>query len=395
MKIAYCLNGIHSLGGIPQVVCAKANALAALPGNEVYLILTDYHPEAPQPKLSGVHVIDLQVGHWDNDSPSLFYALSARARRKRVLHRQRLRDCLQQMQPDVVISPGQSEKYIVPLISKNERWVTIREYHYARGYRLRYARFQSNYRLSAYLLAIVGNLYQRLFNRQHPYDATVVLTRQDAEENYSSTERAKLTTIPNPLTLNSVRFSNHRSRIVVCAARLEPIKQFDHLIAAWKQVATKHPDWQLHIYGSGTAQPQLEQCIHTAKLSNSVILKGRSYDMGSALSSGCFFAYCSAFEGFPLVLLEAMSCALPVISYACPCGPADIIRDGYNGYLVPLNDIDAMAARINELIEHPELVQHLAIGAVETAARHSIDRIAEQWMELFRTLLHRKHHTRP
>lgn len=395
MKIAYCLNGIHSLGGIPQVVCTKANALAALPGNEVYLILTDYHPEAPQPELRGVQVIDLQVRHWDNDSPSLFYALSARARRKRRLHRERLRDSLRQLQPDVVISVGQSEKDLIPLISENERWVTVREYHYARNYRIRYAGFQKNYRWSAYLMAFFGNVYQSLFDRRHPYDATVVLTRQDAAENYSPAERANLIIIPNPLTLDSAYCSEHRSRVVVSAARLEPLKQFDHLIAAWKQVAAKHPDWQLHIYGSGTAQPQLEECIRTAQLDHSVILKGRSYDMGSALSSGCFFAYSSAFEGFPLVLLEAMSCALPVISYACPCGPADIIRDGYNGYLVPLNDIDAMAARINELIEHPELVQHLAIGARETAARHSIDRIAEQWMELFRTLLHRKHHTRP
>ena len=81
MKIVYCLNSICVLGGIGAVTCAKANALASIPDNEVYIVVTD-HDESKCPPLSGVKLIDLDVNHWQNDSHSFFYAFSRIARNR-------------------------------------------------------------------------------------------------------------------------------------------------------------------------------------------------------------------------------------------------------------------------------------------------------------------------
>ncbi len=94
----------------------------------------------------------------------------------------------------------------------------------------------------------------------------------------------------------------------------------------------------------------------------------------------------SRFEGFGLVLVEAMSCGIPVISFDCPYGPSDIIQDGENGYLVPLGDNEAFADRICYLIEHPKERERLSTNGLYSASRYSLDSIMPLWAQLFKNL---------
>lgn len=382
MKIVYCLNSICVLGGIGAVTCAKANALASIPDNEVYIVVTD-HDESKCPPLSGVKLIDLDVNHWQNDSHSIFYAFSRIARNRMREHEKKLNSLLEELQPDVVISVGWSEKYIIPKISKGKPWVTIREYHYDRNYRFQYLRFQNNYKFSAYVRALLGTLYEKWKGR-NLYDHTVILTQQDKEENWKGENN--ISVIPNPSSFYTDKHTNYNNKVAVTACRLHPVKQVDHLIEAWETVAKQHTDWQLHIYGDGPDEKRLTELISSKGLSNIVILKGRSYDMASSLSSGDFFIYASAYEGFGMVLVEAMTCGLPCISYLCPCGPKDIISDKIDGIHVPLNNIQDLANSILCMIENPDILQQMGHNALKKAEQYDVYRLAERWMTLFNDL---------
>ena len=102
------------------------------------------------------------------------------------------------------------------------------------------------------------------------------------------------------------------------------------------------------------------------------------------------FVLTSIFEGFGLVIVEAMSCGLPVVSYACPCGPKDIISEGKDGYLVPVNDEEALAEKICLLIEDEEKRKEMGKAAKAKAEQYSVEHITDMWMKLFNALLHER-----
>ena len=100
------------------------------------------------------------------------------------------------------------------------------------------------------------------------------------------------------------------------------------------------------------------------------------------MAKASVFALSSRFEGFPVVLLEAMSKGMAVVSFDCPTGPAELIDDRRNGLLVPAEDIGAFAAGLRELVEHEELRRRYAAAAVETAAAYTVEAIGRRWEAL-------------
>jgi glycosyltransferase involved in cell wall biosynthesis len=166
--------------------------------------------------------------------------------------------------------------------------------------------------------------------------------------------------------------------------RLEPQKGFDLLIRAYASVADSRPDWDLTILGEGGERRALEGLVARLGLSTRISLPGRDPEALGALRRSDLFVLSSRYEGFPNALLEAMACGVPVISFDCPSGPADIVSDGVDGRLVPAEDVDGLAAAIVELTGSEPL--RLAFGAkgAEAAARYSVDRLARRWEEVLR-----------
>ena len=377
MRIAYCLNSIRYLGGIQRVTIVKANALAKILSNEVYVIVTDNKHGVAMGNLdANVRVIDLDVNYYEDDWKSKYHVLKGIFVKRRE-HQNKLKATLEQIQPDIVISVGQSEKNMLPKIKGS--WKTIREFHFVSDYRRRHA-----HTLFHKILAWGGEFYDRHITLKR-YDQIVTLTHEDLQMNWKGWNN--ISVIPNPITFNCETTTNFQQPIIISCGRLNSQKNYKDLIEVFHHVSIKHPDWELNIYGEGEERNLLEALVKSLKLEGKVFLKGYTSDISSALLQSSIAAYTSIYEGFPLSILEAMESGLPIISYACPCGPRDIISDKENGFLVSIGDIKKMSEIICMLIDDPHLMVQMGKKAKERADEFSIEHIATKWMNLFNCLM--------
>jgi glycosyltransferase involved in cell wall biosynthesis len=219
-------------------------------------------------------------------------------------------------------------------------------------------------------------------------DALAVLTEGDLKE-YAEVlagSDTRIVQIPNALPPLSGAPSSLRNPIVVAAGRLTRQKGFDMLIRAFEVVAVKHPEWKLRIYGAGRQGRKLRRMIIMRGLYNNVLLMGRAERLGDELSKASIFALSSRFEGFGMVIIEAMSKGLPAVSFDCPRGPSDIITHEEDGLLVPEEDVDGFARALLRLIESEDERDRMGAMARETAREYAVEAIGRDWDRLFRDL---------
>lgn len=377
------MNSISHTGGIERVTVVKANALAAIDGNEVYVIVTDHrHGVGPSVHLSPlVHLVDLDVDYYDEDWKSKLHILKGVFVKRRV-HKRRLAEVMKTIAPNVVISVGQAEKYMLPEIKGCS--ICIRELHYRKDFRRHAVASRSVFDKIAAFLSDFYDYRCKIGN----YDRIVTLTHEDRALNWS--ERDRVSVIPNPLTFNGTSVSSLTDQKIVAFGRLTAQKNFSSLIRAFRIVAERHPDWQLEIYGDGDEHSLLQTLITEQRLDKHVHLHGSTPHVQEKMLGASIFVLSSRFEGLPLVLLEAMSCGLPVVSYACPCGPSDIITDGEDGFLVPVGDERMLAEQICYLIEHPDRRAEMGAAALKKSEQYRPEKIVPMWMDLFERLLQEK-----
>lgn len=174
--------------------------------------------------------------------------------------------------------------------------------------------------------------------------------------------------------------------VVAAAGRLVPGKRFDLLVEAFTAVAAKHPEWQLRIYGGGPEKQRLRQLIDGLELGSHVRLMGTRSPIEAEFARASLVASSSDAESFGMTLVEAMRCGVPVISTDCPLGPAEIIHDGIDGFLVPRDDAHALTERMLTLIENEPRRRVMAQAARVSARRYDPERVVEQYTHLFTSL---------
>ena len=383
MKIAYCLNSISHIGGIGKITIVKANALSEIVGNEIFIIVTDHDVKSNlTSQLSAdIRLVNLDVNYYKDDWKSQWYVLKGIFIKRR-LHKRRLEKVLSEMQPDVVISLGQAEKYMLPEIKGN--WVKIREMHYPKNFR----RFAASSRSVFYKIsANLSDIYDYCY-KIGQYDQVVILTQEDKTLNWKRTK--KVSVIPNLLTFHNNKISMLDTKKVIAVGRLSAEKNFSSLIRAFRSVADYYPDWILKIYGEGNERIILQKQITRLHLENNVYLCGNTSDVQSNMCNSSIFVLSSIYEGLPLVMLEAMSCGLPVVSYDCPCGPKDIITDGVDGFLVSTGDEQMLADKICYLIKNPDIRTKMGIAALKKSENYHIEKIIPMWMRLFERIITEK-----
>ncbi|MGE7778632.1 glycosyltransferase family 4 protein [Peribacillus sp. NPDC097264] len=171
------------------------------------------------------------------------------------------------------------------------------------------------------------------------------------------------------------------SKTIIAAGRLVPQKGFDLLIEAFKIVNQKYPDWKLKIFGDGREKNNLLDLITKYKLYNHVILMGSTQHIDIELSKASIYALSSRFEGFGMVIVEAMQCGVPVVSFDCPKGPSEIITQNEDGILVEDGNVEKFAESLMELMDNAEKRKYFAKNAIENVKRYEIENIGKIWEE--------------
>jgi glycosyltransferase involved in cell wall biosynthesis len=228
----------------------------------------------------------------------------------------------------------------------------------------------------------IGERYDRL-------DALAVLTEADREAYLAQLgERApRIAVMPNTVHHIPEEKADLDAKLVLAAGRATRQKGFDMLIRAWAAVVAEHPDWTLRLYCHGDTRPALLALKEELGLDDErLIIYHGAKKLPLRMQQSSIFALSSRFEGFPLILLEAMGAGMGVVAFDCPTGPSDVIDDRRNGRLVPPRDVDAFAAALKEMIEDETLRRSCAATAIETAHDYTMEAIGPRWAELLAEL---------
>ena len=216
------------------------------------------------------------------------------------------------------------------------------------------------------------------------YNKLVVLNPDEA--NYFKSNNIII--IPNPLTFYPQTVSPLNENIIIAAGRIAPVKRYDTLIDIWELVVKKNKTFQLHIYGSGNTEyvEQLQKKINDKNLNEFVFLKAPTNQIKSKMLNSSLFVMTSENECFPLVLLEAQACGLPIISFDCPNGPRNIIKNN-SGLLIKMSDTKRFSQAIVETMSNPEKLKEFGKNARLNASQYSVEIIMSHWIKMFKDLI--------
>ena len=375
MKIVYSTESVTRKGGIQTVTIVKANTLAEIAGNEVYIIVPHINGETPRPISPKVHLINLGI---DNYWVSLIKQPARNRHYKALLQRE-----LERIGPDVVISTGLQDRNFLPHIKVSSSPVFIREIHL----------------MSQYRSLTAEGLKEKIISRISEfldyglsigaYDRIIILTEEDRRRNWAKNQKAIC--MPNPLTSTSQAKSLLSAKKAIAVGRLNREKHFDALVKAWRIVADRHPEWTLDIWGgNGPLYEEIKRQITELNLDNNVFLKGETSEISTKMAEASLIVSTSVTEGMPLVLLEALDVGLPIVTFNYLYGADEIVNEGENGFIVEEDDLEAMADRIGRLIEDEGLRKEMGHNALVSSKRFYPKDIAERWMKLFNELRRQK-----
>ena len=198
-------------------------------------------------------------------------------------------------------------------------------------------------------------------------------------------KRAKrVEVIPNPVTYynDNLCFPEKKKCRIISVGRLTPQKRFDRLIDAFALIAEKYPEWYVDIYGDGYEKEILQSQIVNMGLSHRIHILPPTSDIYTEYLQSQFFVFSSDFEGFGLVLIEAMACGIPVLSTNCQFGPSEIIENGVTGLLSGLN-VNDLASKMEYLITHHDERQVMGINAYHAVSRYRKEIVMPIWEQTY------------
>lgn len=374
MRIIYNIAGTFNSGGMERVLANKANYLVKM-GYEVIIVTTDQNNRNSFFALDeNIKMYDLGINYGENNGKSIYNKL-LNYPIKQYKHKKRLTVLLKELEPDLVISMFCNDASFISKIKDGSK--KILEIHFSRFKRLQYGR-KGLWRLAdKWRYLTDAKVVER-------FDQFVVLTEED--KGYWG-KLSNIKVIPNARTFTVSHPSTLEHKKVIAVGRLNHQKGFDRLIKAWEIVNREISDWTLEIVGEGELQEELQNLIDELGLSDKIILGKTDTDMMSVYKKASILAMSSYYEGLPMVLLEAQATGLPIVSFACKCGPKDVIKDGVNGFLVPEGDIEGLAQKLIVLIKDETLRKQMGEKAYFDSEKYEENTIMGQWITLFNSLV--------
>lgn len=371
MKILYLIHSTYNPGGMERVLLNKVRYFVEEKGWDVTVVTTDQHGRPSfYPFPEGVRMIDLGVNYSD-DNGQPFVKKFLGYLQRRGLHEKLFKNVLEQERPDVVDCFYPGECSFVPGLKDGS--VKVMELHQSKLFHHQYNR--------SGLMGLADKVRARLDERLvRKFDRFVVLTDEDAGL-WGAMPGIRV--IPNAANFIADEYSDCSSKRVIAVGRLDYQKSFDRLIQVWEKVHQQMPDWRLDVFGQGEWQDMLQQMIDDRGLGESVKLNAPTKEIGKEYAESSMLVMSSHYEGFPMVMIEAMACGLPAVCFDFKCGPRDIIEEGANGLIVPDGDIDGLAGALVSLMKDDELRKKMGENAKKVVVTYSEEKVMAKWMELY------------
>ena len=380
-KVLYLLpGGLFNSAGMERVTTSKANYLAALPDYEVSIVTTEQMGRPVfYPLSEKVNLYHLEIGIHENFGKESYLQKCVSRYQKTNEYKRELNKLLNRIRLDITVSTLGLD--IGFLNNFTDGSVKIGELHFPGNFRQLMARKLSSNPIPN-LVAQVRTWEMK--QRCNKLSRLIVLTN---EEKTFWKNQNNIRVIPNPLPFSPKTVSPEKNKRVIAVGRLAYEKGFDLLIEAWKTVYTKHPDWELVIYGNGNQKDFLIQLIQKYRLEPVVKIHEPVPEIQTVYPEYSLLVFPSRYlDSFGMVMLEGMAYGLPAVAFNSPCGPKDLITDGINGFLIETGDIVNLTSKINQLIESEDLRKQMSLAAREISLNYRIDKVMEQWLSLFKEL---------
>ena len=366
MKILYIFRSLAVWGGIERILVDKMNWLASKGGIEVYMLTTDQgdHP-IPYQVCNKVHIEDLGISfHRKHQFGYLKrIGISYQMCQK---YRRILSDRINQIQPGIIVSTAADQIDIITDVKG--RIPLVVESHSICNRTLEHGKY-----------ALLRHLRRfKFLSSLSKVDCVVALTQEDAVEWRHF--HHNVVVIPNMLHPCKVEPSSLTSKRVIWVGRFDYQKRAEVAIGIWKKVVNRYPDWCLDIYGEGEYEYEIALLASSTR---NVFLHKPTSHIFDCYSNSSILISTSLFEPFGLVIAEAMSCGLPVVAFDCPYGPATIISEGVNGFLIPFDNMQCFAEKLSLLIEDSPLRKQMGLAALLSSDRFTSDQIMLKWLALF------------
>lgn len=377
MKLIYCICSLQNPGGMERVLLNKVTYLTGRLHWDVTVVTTDQKGRpAFYPFPDAVRMVDLGINYTDDNGKHPLLKIAGYLQRRR-RHRKLLTKLLMKERADIVVSLYPSESSFIPDIKDGSKKVL--ELHFCKFFRLQYGR--------SGLLGLIDRWRTRQDEKiVSKFDKFVVLTNED--KGYWG-QLPNIEVIPNAAMHIGNKYSDSTAHRIIAVGRLDYQKGFDRLIEAWAliQKHKKYKDWNLDIFGQGEWHDMLQQMIERHGLQDNTHINRPTRDIGTEYAKSSLLVMSSNYEGFPMVMIEAMACGLPVVSFDFKCGPKDIIKDGINGLLVPNGNIDALAQAMMKIMDNDTYRKELSLNARQVVSTYSEDTVMAKWISLFNSLV--------
>jgi glycosyltransferase involved in cell wall biosynthesis len=381
MKIVYIYSQLTISGGADRVLTDKANYLAE--HDYDITIITESQmgrpvvfPLSPKVKLIDMGIdFDKQYGH------NILYRGFLYLRFIRI-YKEKLKKILFKIKPDIVITlMGRSLDFITSI---QDGSIKIGETHTTKKHLRSYHLLEEKGVFHKYLAQY---LRKKQIASAKKLDALVLLTKQD-ENDWNDVKKTYV--IPNAMPHVHTESSYLTNKQAIMVGRYNEAKGYEYITEAWEIVHKRHPDWILNIYGSGEMRDDVERWIKERNLQDSMIMHEPTNHIMEKYTESSICVLSSRYEGFTLVIMEAMSCGVPCVSFDTPFGPRNIITDGEDGILVEYLNTKALADNICKVIEDENLRKQLGTNAKKNIQRFSQETIMQQWQNLFHSLINNR-----
>ena len=358
MKILYLVPKINTEGGLERVLCLKAN----------YLVEHFHH--------------DVSIVTQNNGNASLFYPLNDKIHLYDIdlsgnriqfvtKYLKEIKRIVTLVNPDVLVVADSTYKaYLVTLVVKNKR--IIYECHNSIFVQLGPQKTPFYRKWMPYLQL---NFHRYVANKMTDF---VALSKDSLKE----WQLPNGVIIPNPNWLRTTETADLDSKKILIIARHSYEKGLDRFFSIWKQIAYKYPDWYVEIIGKEVENSEYKNEVIAMGISDSIIFTQPTKQIEAKYLEASIYAMTSRFEAFPMVLIEAMSCGVPVIAYDCPCGPRAIISNNENGFLIENGNQKQFEIKLEQLIQSYELREKMGSKAKVNIQDYDIDIIMKKWNDL-------------